>query len=262
MHIDWLTVSAQIVNFLILVWLLKRFLYRPVVQAMERREQRIRERLREGERKQEEAEDEARSYREKQRELAQRREQMLAEAREQAAGERDLLERQAREEIEARKRDWLKQLEQQRETFLRELRRRTTQQFYRLARRALRDLADADLQDQVARAFITQVEMLDAGTRETIEQACRQSDNTVRVRSLFELSADSRHRITRALRAWLGEGLEIEYATADDAPFGIELKAGSQTVSWGFGSYLDEYEKAVAEQLAGVPAAAEVGAGK
>jgi F-type H+-transporting ATPase subunit b len=45
MQIDWLTVIAQIVNFLILVWLLKRFLYHPVITAMDRREQRIAERL-------------------------------------------------------------------------------------------------------------------------------------------------------------------------------------------------------------------------
>lgn len=259
MHIDWLTVSAQIVNFLILVWLLKRFLYRPVMRAMERREQRIRERLREGERKQAEADDEARTYREKQLELEQRREQMLAEAREQAAETRESLERQAREEIEARKRDWRKQLDEQREAFLRELRRRATEQFYTLARRALGDLANAELQEQIARAFITQVEALDAGTRETIEQACRRAGNAARVRSRFELSADSRDRITQALRAWLGEEVEIEYAASDDAPLGIELKAGSQTVAWGFDSYLDEYEKAVRAQLSAVPAAAEGG---
>ena len=45
MAIDWMTVSAQIVNFLLLVWLLKRFLYQPVLSAMDRREQDIAERL-------------------------------------------------------------------------------------------------------------------------------------------------------------------------------------------------------------------------
>ena len=50
MDVDWITVSAQIVNFLILVWLLKRFLYRPVLNAMNRREQRIHQRLGRGQR--------------------------------------------------------------------------------------------------------------------------------------------------------------------------------------------------------------------
>ena len=41
MQIDWLTVAAQIANFLVLVWLLQRFLYRPITEAMARREERI-----------------------------------------------------------------------------------------------------------------------------------------------------------------------------------------------------------------------------
>ena len=34
MLIDWFTVAAQVVNFLILVWLLKRFLYQPILNAI------------------------------------------------------------------------------------------------------------------------------------------------------------------------------------------------------------------------------------
>jgi F-type H+-transporting ATPase subunit b len=41
MLIDWFTVIAQVINFLILVWLLKRFLYRPILNAIDAREKRI-----------------------------------------------------------------------------------------------------------------------------------------------------------------------------------------------------------------------------
>ena len=41
MLINWFTVAAQVVNFLILLYLLKRFLYRPILGAMEERERRI-----------------------------------------------------------------------------------------------------------------------------------------------------------------------------------------------------------------------------
>ncbi|NLX99005.1 MAG: hypothetical protein GXY83_22905 [Rhodopirellula sp.] len=37
MPIDWFTVAAQVVNFLILVWLLKRFLYKPILHAIARK---------------------------------------------------------------------------------------------------------------------------------------------------------------------------------------------------------------------------------
>ena len=41
MLIDWFTFIAQVVNFLILMLLLKRFLYRPILSAIDAREQRI-----------------------------------------------------------------------------------------------------------------------------------------------------------------------------------------------------------------------------
>ena len=41
MLIDWFTVSAQAVNFLILVWLMKRYLYQPILVAIDAREKRI-----------------------------------------------------------------------------------------------------------------------------------------------------------------------------------------------------------------------------
>jgi len=41
MLIDWFTVGAQALNFLILVWLMKRFLYKPVLHAIDEREMRI-----------------------------------------------------------------------------------------------------------------------------------------------------------------------------------------------------------------------------
>jgi dTDP-4-amino-4,6-dideoxygalactose transaminase len=45
MLIDWFTIAAQVLNFLILVWLMKRFLYKPIILAIEAREKKIAEEL-------------------------------------------------------------------------------------------------------------------------------------------------------------------------------------------------------------------------
>src|SRR5580704_10210014 len=45
MLIDWFTVGAQAVNFLILVWLLQRFLYRPVMKTIDARERSIAQKI-------------------------------------------------------------------------------------------------------------------------------------------------------------------------------------------------------------------------
>ena len=49
MLINWFTVLAQAVNFLLLIYLLKRFLYGPILKAMNAREKRISDRLNDAE---------------------------------------------------------------------------------------------------------------------------------------------------------------------------------------------------------------------
>ncbi len=60
MLIDWFTVVAQIVNFLILVWLLKRFLYKPILDALDAREKKIAKELADADLKKTEATEGAR----------------------------------------------------------------------------------------------------------------------------------------------------------------------------------------------------------
>ena len=65
MLIDWFTVGAQIVNFLILVWLLKHFLYKPILNAIDAREKRIAAELADADTKKADAEKERTDFEDK-----------------------------------------------------------------------------------------------------------------------------------------------------------------------------------------------------
>jgi F-type H+-transporting ATPase subunit b len=67
MLIDWFTVGAQVLNFLILVWLLKRFLYKPILHAIDEREKRIAKELADADAKKAEAEKERDEFQHKER---------------------------------------------------------------------------------------------------------------------------------------------------------------------------------------------------
>ena len=63
MLIDWFTVGAQVLNFLILVWLLKHFLYKPILNAIDAREKRIASELADADAKKTEAQKERDDFR-------------------------------------------------------------------------------------------------------------------------------------------------------------------------------------------------------
>ena len=79
MLIDWFTVSAQVVNFLILVWLLKRFLYKPILHAIDAREKRIAAELADADAKMSEAQQERDEFQHKNEAFDQQRSALLIE---------------------------------------------------------------------------------------------------------------------------------------------------------------------------------------
>ena len=81
MQIDLITVIAQLVNFVVLIWLLKRFLYGPITEAMQRREARIAERMQDAEDARQQAKNQSEALREQHDHLKKRQDKLMEEAR-------------------------------------------------------------------------------------------------------------------------------------------------------------------------------------
>jgi len=253
--IDWLTVGAQAVNFLILVWLLKRFLYERVVRAMDRREAAIAARIREADARIDEAEQEARRHREEREALEAQRERLLTRAREEADDLRHALEKDARRELDEARARWHAELEREQAVFLQDVRRQLAEHFEALARRALAELADADLEGQMARVLVERLGRLDADQKAAL--AGRAPDEPLLVRSAFELPAAIKRTLTAAIHEAVGRDVSVAYELADDLACGLELRAGGQSLAWSLDGYLDALERRLGEGLSRVAAGGE-----
>lgn len=242
MRIDWLTVFAQIVNFLVLVWLLKRFLYQPVIDAMARREGRIESRLEQARAREAEADAEAEAYRGKSAALDEKREQRLAEAREAAREEKRRLVEEARGEVDQLRERWLGQLRREQDEFRKGLKSELGAAVAVAARAALSDLADSDLEERVMEVLLHRVEGLPPGER----AALLEGEQPLRIVSAFELSDASRDRLRQALDPPGG----LEFSVDDSLGFGVVIRAPDYKLEWSAASYLDELEARLGELLA------------
>ncbi len=249
MQIDWITVAAQIVNFLILVWLLQRFLYAPVIGAMERREAHIAERLEEADERLEAADRKAEAYEQKDRELEGRRQELLQQARKDAESYRERMLAEAREEVDEERRQVQVQIRRERREVLHDLRRRVAEQIQALARRVLGDLADRGLEEQIAAVFAQRVTALEEYERREITESALAQDGRLTVRSSTDLPADARRRLTRALHEVFGDELDVAYGKSTDLTWGIELRAGGRSVLWSLDSYLEDFEDRMSKRL-------------
>src|SRR5471032_1550742 len=111
MLIDWFTVGAQALNFVVLVWLLKRFLYQPILDAIDAREKRIASELADADAKKAEAQKERDVFQHKNEEFDQQRAAVLSKATDEAKAERSRLideARRAADALSARRRETLR----------------------------------------------------------------------------------------------------------------------------------------------------------
>ncbi|HIK30473.1 MAG TPA: ATP F0F1 synthase subunit beta [Oscillatoriales cyanobacterium M59_W2019_021] len=252
MLIDPVTVVAQIVNFLILVALLKRFLYGPIIQAMEAREQRISTRLQEAAARVEDARQEAELYRQKQQEIDDRREELLNLAQQEVERERQVLMERARSEVEIARTQWYDALEREKQSFLQDLRQRASRQIVTIARRVLGDLANADLEEQIVETFIDRLHHVD----ESQLQMMHSSSNPkceLEIRTTFEISPEKRSHLVRAIGEQMGIDVAVKFEKISEAICGIELCDRNYKLSWNFAHYLQdlevEMERALAKEI-------------
>jgi F-type H+-transporting ATPase subunit b len=249
MHVDLVTVAAQVVNFLLLVWLLRKFLYKRVLDAMRRREERIAQSIQGAKQHERDAESERNTYRARVREFDEQRDEMLADARKSADAERARLYDALHAEIEDKQKQWRRQLETQRAEFLDQLERQSANYAVALAGRVLRDLGDAKLEEQIVRVFLRRLKETDDAERRKMADVSRNSGMLMTLRSRFELDSSDRRTITAAIHESILADAEVTYEHDSESTPGIELIAGGQTLRWSFDSYLEDLSREMSRYL-------------
>lgn len=236
MQIDWLTVAAQVVNFLILVALLRRFLYRPVLAAMDRREQRIADSLREAEQREADALARREALDAERARLAEERESLVAQARAEADEQRRRWVGEARAEVDRQREHWRVQLEQEWDDQRRALARRLATAATDATRQALSDLADAELEAAMVRVCCRRLASIDEADR----AALADGEAPIDVVTTFAPDDEARTSIAEAVRDALGR--TVTFTQADDLVAGLELRADGWKMSWTIAAYLSELE--------------------
>lgn len=240
MLIDWFTVIAQIVNFLVLLILLRRFLYRPILNAMQAREERIAAELEAARQERREAEAEKKEFEAQNEKLRRDYEKKRAESEQDVVAWRKQALHEARQDVEKTVSTWHKSVEQEKQAFADELRRFSVRQAYAVSRQALQDLAGIPLEERMLEKFIA---VLESGQIDLAKFKASAAEGMA-VRSAFDIPKSGQERVNKILRGQLGPELVLHFETDPELLGGIELAApdGYQT-AWNLKRYLDALEE-------------------
>jgi F-type H+-transporting ATPase subunit b len=248
MDIDLFTWIAQIINFLILVGLLRHFLYGRIVGAIDAREDRIANRWHEAGQEKDKATQEARSYAAKREELEQKQDDILAQAKQDAERQKQQWLQEAREQVDHARDNWHGALRKQQQSFVEDLRRTAATEITSAVRRVLRDIADEDLEQRTLRQFVKQLTRSGehAGS---LKDFLARVGNTVTVNTAFALSQEQQADLRRTIHEVTDKEVDVRFETSPDLVSGVEFRADGRKLAWSIQEYLDGLEERVRRSL-------------
>lgn len=243
MSIDWITVAAQIVNFLVLIWLLKRFLYKPILNGIDAREADIAARVAAAEAAREKAETSAADHAAALAALAAEKSALIDAARAEAAATRARLTAELEADMAAARADWAAQSARTRAAYAADLHDAGAEALAALTRKALRDLADEGLEDRVALHLAAKLGDLDGD----LHAAARRADAAAAISSA-PLSADARAALEAAAAAAM-PGLPLRFEVDPAQSPGVVLRFGGGQIAWTLKTYLDRLDAELEARL-------------
>ena len=247
--IDWFTVGAQALNFVILVWLMKHFLYQPVLDAIAGREKRIADQIADASAKEAQATVQRQTFQDKNTAFDQQRAGLLAQASEEAKARGEQLVDAAHKAADASNAQRQEALKIQAEQLKQNLGERARQEVFAIARKTLSDLATVSLEERIGEVFTRRLRELPDPAKATLGEALKASAEPARVCSTFELPAEQRAAIQNAFNETFSAEVRLRFERADTV-CGIELSVGGQKLAWSIDDYLTNLEEGVREVLA------------
>lgn len=247
--VDWFTIVAQIINFLILVAALKYLLYDRIIGAMDQREQKIAARLEEAEKKESRADRLIDEYEQKRNELESKRDQMMDEAREEADEKRRKLMEEAKAQVEQTRKEWAQSLEKEKDAFAKDLQRSMNKEVFLAASSALKQIADQDLEERVIDLFLEKIRTLDQEQLSEIQEAVGDNGAPVLIKTAFEMDDERKGKITEELKDLIGHDGAIEFEKDQGLICGVTLKVKGRKLEWNFESFTESMEERVMELI-------------
>jgi F-type H+-transporting ATPase subunit b len=164
--------------------------------------------------------------------------------RQQAEKEKDALLIATRENLEREKQEWQAHLNAERDRFISELHLASAETLYQLVRRALRDLADENLEERIGLHVIGKLEPM------TPELASAAGNAEQAVATTHKPLPDKTQEKLRTALAGMAPDLQLSFTTDPRQAPGLILRIGSVQVAWTVDSYTDELTGMLSERLA------------
>lgn len=224
MQIDWWTLVLQGINFLILVWLLQRFLYKPVAEVIAKRRQLADRVLAEAETSKDEAEAARRRFEEDRTGLVQERQEVLEKAHGDLEVERAKIMEEAHREANELMETTRTAIGVERDAAIAGAREQVLDLSVALASRLLNAMVPEVLDDVFLQQVERELHALPDLELEGLRRGLGEEGALLIVVTAAPLASEAQNRWRGSLEAVLGHGEAVEFSTDPAIIGGAELR--------------------------------------
>lgn len=249
MQVNWFTVLAQVINFFLLVWLLKRYLYKPILDAIDERENKIKAELESADAQKAEAQREQADFKQKNETLDNEKKALMDKAVAETNAQRQKLLEDVRNEANSLKLKLDNALKESQENLKNSIDQKTKQTVFNLTRKTLSDMASTSLEEQITLVFIKKLKNLTKEEQQKFIAALKSDANTVLIRSAFELSDKTQTEIKQTVADIRGANTSFQFEQKKELISGIELTTNGYKLAWSIAEYLNSLEKTISETV-------------
>ena len=249
MKINWFTVIAQIINFFVLVWLLRRFLYKPVLKAIDERENKITSELKDAKAKETEAKKEQAEFMEKNEQFDQQKKKLMDKVIAETNEERENLLENARNEAAVLRSKLEKSLDAMQENLQHDIAQKTQEEVFAITRKTLKDLASMSLEQQSVNIFVNRLKELKNEEKKKLTDAFKSGSDSILVQTAFDLPSKQQTEIKSTVNEILGTKTQFQFKTVPKLISGIELTSNGYKLAWSISAYLSSIQKSISETM-------------
>jgi len=249
MKINWFTVIAQIINFFVLVWLLRRFLYKPVLKAIDERENKIASQLKDAQAKETEAKKEQTEFLEKNEKFDQQKKKLMDNVIAETNEEREKLLEEARNEAAVLRSKLEKSLDAMQVNLEHDIAQKTQEEVFAITRKTLKDLASMSLEEQSVNIFINRLKELKNEEKKKLTDAFKSGSDSILVQTAFDLPSKQQTEIKSTVNEIFGTKTQFQFKTVPELISGIELTSNGYKLAWSISEYLSSIQKSISETM-------------
>ncbi len=246
MQISWFEIIAQIINFFIMLFILQKLLYKPVINAMETRQERISKSQIEADREMAEARELINEYNARIADIDEEKRELLEKARISAEERRDELLTNYKKEAEAKRNIYLKEIEDEKDGFLERLSKELGKNAVKIASHILSTISSKELEEEVFKSFIRAISDLEEKTQ---DNKILNDQKNLKLYSARNISENEKNEIEKVLKDQINNLENISYELDENLILGFELNMDTHTVHTSIKNYLDIIEDDIINTL-------------